>query len=191
MKQEEISRRTKERLAGSLKKAMQKKPFSKITVSEIIADCNINRKTFYYHFEDIYDLLTWMFREETFEVVRHFDFATDYEEALTFVMDYVEKNDYFISCTYDSIGIEQMKRFFCDDFYGIMAAIISQFEQQNGKTIGDDYKTFLTKFFTEALANMLIDWAKNRESQSRKAMTDYITFTLKVSLETLIKEADW
>ena len=33
---------------------MEKKPLSKITVSEIIADCGVNRKTFYYHFEDIY-----------------------------------------------------------------------------------------------------------------------------------------
>lgn len=28
---------------------MEKKPLSKITVSEIIADCGVNRKTFYYH----------------------------------------------------------------------------------------------------------------------------------------------
>jgi probable dihydroxyacetone kinase regulator len=160
MKQEEISRRTKEKLAASLKKTMQKKPFSKITVSEIIADCNINRKTFYYHFEDIYDLLTWMFREEALEVVRHFDFIVDYEEALNFVIDYVEENNYIISCAYDSVGNEQMKRFFYDDFYGITAAIIEQFEQQHSKTIGNDYKVFLTKFYTEALANILIDWVK-------------------------------
>ncbi|WP_295208123.1 TetR family transcriptional regulator [Ruminococcus sp.] len=35
------------------------KPLSKITVSEIVADCNINRKTFYYHFEDVQSLLKW------------------------------------------------------------------------------------------------------------------------------------
>jgi len=40
-------------LADSLKKAMKSKPVSKVTISEIIADCNVNRKTFYYHFEDI------------------------------------------------------------------------------------------------------------------------------------------
>ena len=39
---------------------MEKKPLSKITVSEIIADCNVNRRTFYYHFDDIYALLKWV-----------------------------------------------------------------------------------------------------------------------------------
>lgn len=62
-----------------------------------VTDCNINRKTFYYHFEDIYDLLKWMFEEEAINVIKHFDLLIDYEEAITFVMDYVEQNDHIIS----------------------------------------------------------------------------------------------
>lgn len=125
MRQTEISQNTKKALAESLKKFMKKKPFSKITVSELVTDCNINRKTFYYHFEDIYDLLKWMFEEEAINVIKHFDLLIDYEEAITFVMDYVEQNDHIISCAYDSIGHEEMKRFFYTDFYGITSSIIS------------------------------------------------------------------
>ena len=57
MKHEEISLNTKKALAEALKLAMKKKPFQKITVSELIEACHVNRKTFYYHFEDIYALL--------------------------------------------------------------------------------------------------------------------------------------
>ena len=60
MKHEESTLLTKKALAASLKKSMEKKPLKKITVSGIITDCNVNRKTFYYHFEDIYALLKWM-----------------------------------------------------------------------------------------------------------------------------------
>lgn len=73
MTHEEATRRTKQMLAASLKKQMEKKPLKKITVSEIIADCNVNRKTFYYHFEDIYALLKWMLEQEAVEVVKQFD----------------------------------------------------------------------------------------------------------------------
>lgn len=41
MRQTEISQNTKKALAESLKKFMKKKPFSKITVSELVTDCNI------------------------------------------------------------------------------------------------------------------------------------------------------
>lgn len=43
---------------------LKKKPFSKITVKDIVTECGINRNTFYYHFEDIYDLLDKTFQYE-------------------------------------------------------------------------------------------------------------------------------
>ena len=57
MKHEITSMYTKKALSESLKRFMETKPFSKITVSDIISDCGLNRKTFYYHFADTRDLL--------------------------------------------------------------------------------------------------------------------------------------
>lgn len=61
MKHSDISLHTKRALADALKRAMKQKPFQKITVSELVRACDVNRKTFYYHFDDIYMLLKWMF----------------------------------------------------------------------------------------------------------------------------------
>lgn len=47
---------TKKALAASLKKFLAEKPLSKVTVTDITEDCEVNRQTFYYHFKDIYDL---------------------------------------------------------------------------------------------------------------------------------------
>ena len=52
---------TKNALAASMKKLMREKPFDKISVSDICIDCGINRKSFYYHFRDKYDLVNWIF----------------------------------------------------------------------------------------------------------------------------------
>ena len=46
---------TKQALAASLKKLLRRKFLDDITVKEIVADCTVNRQTFYYHFQDIYD----------------------------------------------------------------------------------------------------------------------------------------
>lgn len=35
---------------------LNRKPLDKITVKEIVEECGINRNTFYYHYDDIYDL---------------------------------------------------------------------------------------------------------------------------------------
>ena len=55
------SNMTKNALAASMKKLMRQKPFEKISVSDICNDCGINRKSFYYHFRDKYDLVNWIF----------------------------------------------------------------------------------------------------------------------------------
>ena len=82
MKQAEISLNTKRKLAECLKSKMKEKSFAKITVSELVKETNINRKTFYYHFDDIYSLFKWMLEEEAINIVRHFDLLVDSEEAI-------------------------------------------------------------------------------------------------------------
>ena len=161
MKHGTSSLHTKKELAQTLKEAMRKKPFSKITVSEIVKSCGLNRKTFYYHFEDIYSLLKWMLEEEAIEIVKGFDLMTDYEEALFFVMDYIEKNDYMINCAYDSLGREGMKHFLYRDFYDITLNIIQSAEEQGGVRLDPDYKNFLCCFYMEALVGILLDRIQN------------------------------
>ena len=168
MKREDISLQTKRTFAASLKRIMGKKPFSKITVSEIIQDCNMNRKTFYYHFEDIYALLHWMLQEEAIEVVRNFDLLVDYEDAIIFVVDYIENNDHILNCALDSIGLDEMKRFLYADFIGAGESLISSAEEKFAVTLDPPYKRFLTEFFTEALAGSL--WIGSKITGGKIAM---------------------
>lgn len=187
MKHEETSYNTKKLLSDALKQAMKKKPFQKITVSELIEECKVNRKTFYYHFVDIYELLKWTFEQEAIEVVKNFDLMVDYEEAITFIMDYVEENNYILNCAYDSIGRDELKRFFCSDFTDIIASVIEQAEQIMGKKLDDGYKKFLTNFYVEALSGMLIDWIKERDHHNRQVVTEYIFNTIRNSLTGVLQ----
>ena len=182
MKHEEISLHTKKALAASLKKAMQQKPFQKITVSELIRDANVNRKTFYYHFEDIYALLKWMLEEEAIEIVKHYDLLVDYEAAINFVMDYVEENDHIINCACDALGREGLKRFFRADFHDIVNSIIENAAEKTLAKLTASYKEFLTQFYMEALTGLLIDWVRYRDKRDRTAVAHYIAKTIRDSL---------
>lgn len=186
MKHEVTTYSTKKLMADSLKRAMQSKPFSKITVSEIIQDCGINRKTFYYHFQDIYALLKWVFDEEAIQVVRHFDLLENYEEAIRFGMDYVRENNYIISCTHDSIGREEMKRFFYMDFIEIVTSVIEEGEEKVGVVLDPEFKRYTAKFYTEALASMLIDWAKNGTDQDYERTVLYLTSIVSSAVESML-----
>lgn len=181
------SMNTKRALAASLRNAMEKKTFSKITVTEIIKECGVNRKTFYYHFQDIYALLKWMVQQDAVEVVKQFDLVSNIEDAIRFVMDYIEKNEHLIACAYDSVGHDIVKSFFYDDFTAITLRYIEAKEQAAKHCLNDGYRNFLAKFYTEALSGMLMQWISQREEVDKDIVIDHITKTINKSLPNLIE----
>lgn len=60
---------TKQALARALKDLMKETDFSKISVADICSQCGMNRKSFYYHFKDKYDLMNWIFDVEFLKVI--------------------------------------------------------------------------------------------------------------------------
>ena len=191
MKHEEISLITKKTLSESLKRAMEKKPFQKITVSELVLDCNINRKTFYYHFADIYDLLKWTIEVESVEIVKRFNLHTDYREAISFVMDYIDENRYMLNCAYNSIGRDELKRFLFSDCQEITISIINYAEKEVGKNLEAEYKDFLGVFYSEAIAGIIIERIKNPQKQRKETGIQYISNTIIESLTAIVKNSNF
>lgn len=188
MKNEEMSLRTKQALATALKNAMKKKYLSKITVSELIKECDINRNTFYYHFRDIYDLLKWTLEQDTVEIVRQTNLLVDAEDALRFVIEYVENNEHIMNCAYDSVGYDKMKSFFYTDFIDIMRRTLDDGEKEMQISVDSEFKDFVAEFFTEALTGMLISWIKNKNKQDKEEVIQNVLQICKVSIPQVLRE---
>lgn len=189
MKYEVSSLRTKRMLADALKEAMQKKSLTKVTVSEIVSACGVNRKTFYYHFEDIYDLLKWMLDQEAIEVVRQMDLVVNYEDAILFIMDYIDQNERLLKNLCQSVGRAELKRFFFSDFIEITRVIIDRAQEMEYLSVSADFKDFLGQFLAEAIAGILLDWIENKSRRNRARMIEYISLTLHASIVGILREA--
>ena len=189
MKHEVTTFHTKKALSESLKRIMKKKPLSKITVSEIIADCGMNRKTFYYHFDDIYALLKWTLEIEAIDIVKNINLVVDYTDAIYFIMDYVEKNEYLLNCAYDSLGRDGLKTFFHEDSNEIVVNLVDMVERENELLLDEEYKAFVVDFFVEALSGILIHWIRNREDRHKEKIVEYISETMKGALDGIFHQA--
>ncbi len=78
---------TKQALAASLRDLMEEVPFDKINVAQICERCGMNRKSFYYHFKDKYDLVNWIFDTEIISLVSASSSSETYHERY----DLIEK----------------------------------------------------------------------------------------------------
>lgn len=156
-----VSEQTKQQLAAALKTLMAQKPMDKITISELTAICNIRRQSFYYHFEDIYDLLRWMFQNEAISLLQQQEGALLWKEGLLQLFRYLEENRAVCLCALKSVGREHIRRFFEADIYAIIHRTIEQLGEEIGvRTTLDSFVDveLLTHFYVVALAGLLESW---------------------------------
>lgn len=183
------SNNTKKTLAEALKLLLEKKPLAKITVSDIIRECGLNRKTFYYHFQDIRDLLKWMLNQEAIERIKSFTMAMKFEEGMFFLLKYVEENKHILNCVCDSMGSLEIKRGLYQDFDFIAERMLKAVEETQGIRLFSEYRDFLKSFFIEAMSGKLIEIIQSKESCDRKKIIGDVFFTIRVSLEGIAASA--
>ena len=130
-----------------------------------------------------------MLEAEAIEVGKKFDLLVDYREAVLFVLDYVKTNKHLLCCAYDSMGRDEMKRFFIRILLALRGGVILNAEQQLGVCVEEQLKIFLAKFYTEAIAGMLIDEFTNKKGHDPEQAVQYLSFILKHSLPNVLLAA--
>ena len=156
-----VSEQTKLQLAAALKTLMAQKPMDKITIAELTSICNIRRQSFYYHFEDIYDLLRWMIENEAISLLRQQEGTLLWKEGLLQLFRYLEENRAACLCALKSVGRDHLRRFFEADIYAIIHRTIEQLCENIG--VRNNLESFvdvemLTHFYVLALAGMMESW---------------------------------
>lgn len=73
-------------MADAALKLLMEKKVRKLTVKDIVEECNITRQSFYYHFENIPALLMWQTEKNLREMLSEAHFKEDREEALKYFL---------------------------------------------------------------------------------------------------------
>ena len=63
---------TREILGESIQELAEAKPVDKITVKEIVENCGLSPATFYHHFHDKYDLISWIYNCQMEDIILDF-----------------------------------------------------------------------------------------------------------------------
>ena len=90
---------TEAKLKYALKDMMKTMPLEDINVTALCQKCGCHRQTFYYHYQDIYDLIAAIFLNEDLASV---DKAKDVQAVLEAMLKYAKDNFVFLRSTYNS-----------------------------------------------------------------------------------------
>lgn len=170
------SEQTKQQLAAALKTLMERKPLDKITISELTAICKIRRQSFYYHFEDIFDLVRWMFENEAVSLLKQQEGALLWKEGLLQLFRYLEENRAVCLCALKSVGREHIRRFFEADIYAIIHRTIEQLGEEIGvRSRLDSFVDveLLTHFYVVSLAALLESWLLGEIERTPEQLVEF------------------
>ncbi len=165
-----MSLMTKKALAASLKKLMMKTSLEKITVKDVVADCGVNRQTFYYHFQDIYDLLGWIYRTEAVDGIGDCKTYDTWQKGYLRVFNYVSANKTFCLNTFHSLGREHLDRFLHEVTYDLMMGVVN--EVAEGSKVTEEDKNFVANFYTSAFIGLITMWIQDRMKEDPKRIVD-------------------
>lgn len=154
--------RTKIILANSLRNLIKKKPVDKIKIREIVEDCDLNRQTFYYHFQDMYALIEWMYRYDGQQIIGEAFNGDNILDTAKAFLAYVEEHRDEIICVLESKAQMYFSNFLCKGI-GICCDIVIDGYTKD-LSITKDYKSFLSTYYTSAILGVSLDWIKKGDS---------------------------
>lgn len=171
---------TKHALACALKEQMRQKPLDKITIQELTDRCGIRRQNFYYHFEDVYDLLHWMFNEEAVVLLERCEGASLWQEGLLQFLKYLEENKAVYLCALRSVGHMHMRRFMESEIYRVIHEAVEQIGDEVGAIQGgatEDDTALMAHVYVVATGGIIESWLLgeiDRTPEQLVAFTDMV-----------------
>ena len=147
---------TKNTFAASLKHLVLVKPYDKISISDITNDCRMNRQSFYYHFQDKNELLSWIMYNDLFVYITHgVRFHNCYGNLEGFLKRMENEREFYSRVLESGDGI------FHDYLYDVMHVMFTYFfDNAVSKEGGTNISTeFFADFYSHGFCGVIIDWA--------------------------------
>lgn len=150
---------TKKAIAYTFKDLLKEKPFNKITINDIANKCDINRQTFYYHFQDIRDLIEWICIDEVDNILEKKDECEKWEDKILLIFKIMEEEKIFVKNIYYSISVEVLR----SNLYRLVYPIIYSeiLEKSKGKNLREEDKKFITDFYKYSFVSIVLNWIDN------------------------------
>lgn len=184
-----MSKLTKQAIYASFLKFLEQKPLDQITVKDIVDDCGINRKTFYYYFQDIYALTEEIFHSEFDRIRReHPPAGQDWQEIFRELSDYLYKNRRIALHVFRSVGYEEMSGAFFKICMEYMTDYLRRISA--GMAVREDDLDLLARYTSLGLSGLLTRWMADGMQAVPHERMDRLAALMDGTVELALRNAE-
>lgn len=164
---------TRKALALGLKELSKRKSFDKITVSDITDECGLNRQTFYYHFQDKYELVDWIYYNEAISLIVNELNYDNWDNKILLFLTKLKEEDFFYINTLKASAENEFKEYLFKVTVELLSGIISGITLNS--EAGEKDILFVAEFYAYGIVGVVISWALHGMIET----PEYITAQLK------------
>lgn len=144
---------TEKAILQSFEEMLAEMPLDRITVTALAKKCGISPNTFYYHFEDLYDLLNRWMLTKVDEYRKTAASMGSLEERLKFVLHYLHDHSRLVHHIADSLSREQLERFI---FTQAEEAFVQLVQQRAGSGVPDEEIRRIAEFYCYSVLGFIL-----------------------------------
>ena len=179
-----MSKFTKQRIMDSFLDLLNKKSLDKLTVKDVIELAEVNRNTFYYYFQDIYDLLNKVF------VKKFEDFCNETRDRSSFYIEYIHAADFIFSnkTAMEHVYYSKDKDLIQQDMERVTKLFVRHFvvEAANGYDLSEEGVTYLTSFYSNAIVGDTMHWIADGMPPYRENYIHLFSKSFEDSIDVMI-----
>ena len=150
---------TKERVAQGVKALLQTMEFEQISVGLIARHCHISRNTFYYHFKDKHDIISWIFHREVAPIISTSQPVGNWAESLLGLCRYMQQNKAFYIKAFRIQGQNGFTECLLDFYANLVKSLL--LNAQADQILDAAQIATISNFYASGLMGVVSKWAEN------------------------------
>lgn len=147
-----MASKTRETILYTYLSLLEKKEFDKITVTDLVEGCSISRQTFYYHFDDIDDMIKWAFNDEIEKALKASKDSPDWIEAIYNLIPMLEKYNIILTSVQKSHSLIGIQRHLTHCIYRF---ICEYYARNHNMKEANEKQLFAVKYTAAAIAGLI------------------------------------
>jgi probable dihydroxyacetone kinase regulator len=177
---------TQKMIAQALKELMNLKAFQKISVSDIMKQCDMRRQTFYYHFQDKYELLAWIYQSDTKEQIADFLDYERWDKILSQLFHYFYDHQIFYKNALSVTEQNDFGDYLFHELHGLFMYVIKDLRHNTSS----DQLNYQATFFAHGFVGMTKDWLLSGCKTSPEVMSGVVYGLLDEQLKISSHESE-
>jgi len=172
-----MKQKTETALCESLMELLKRHPFPRITIQMISSLAGVNRQTFYYHFDNVYDLLGDAF-EYDFMKKSRVEEGTDWDRYMGEFLRWMRDNRHIIRNLINNVGGSCLK----ESIHPIISKCMSGGypSGSGGRDTGEHpEEVFIQRFITLGVTQYILEWAENNFKEPEAVMVGHMDLILR------------